>query len=66
LGAAIAGGVACLYALLYAVLLSEDNALLMGALLLFAALCAIMMATRRLDWYEAVDPENAAATEGVS
>lgn len=66
LGAAIAGGIACLYALLYAVLLSEDNALLMGALLLFAALCATMMATRRVDWYEAVDPEKAVAAESVS
>ena len=36
---------------LYGVLLSEDNALLMGSLLLFLALGTVMLATRRLDWY---------------
>jgi inner membrane protein len=40
-----------LYAALYTVLGSEDYALLMGALLLFAALSAFMLITRRLDWY---------------
>jgi inner membrane protein len=40
-----------LYASLYLVLGSEDYALLMGALLLFAVLAAFMLATRNLDWY---------------
>ena len=40
-----------LYAMLYAILQSEDNALLMGSLLLFAALTAIMLVTRRVDWF---------------
>jgi inner membrane protein len=40
-----------LYGALYTVLGSEDYALLMGALLLFAALAAFMLITRRLDWY---------------
>jgi inner membrane protein len=40
-----------LYALLYGVLQSEDYALLMGTLTLFAVLTLVMMATRRLDWY---------------
>jgi inner membrane protein len=31
--------------------MSEDNALLMGSLLLFAILAAIMWVTRRIDWY---------------
>lgn len=39
-----------LYATLYALLQSEDNALLLGSLLLFAALTAVMVLTRRLDW----------------
>jgi inner membrane protein len=30
---------------------SEDHALLMGALLVFACLAAAMIATRRVDWY---------------
>lgn len=41
-----------LFGVLYGLLMSEDNALLMGAVLLFAALAAVMMATRKLDWYD--------------
>jgi inner membrane protein len=40
-----------LYGMLYAILRSEDNALLMGSLLLFFALAAVMLVTRRIDWY---------------
>ena len=39
------------YALLYLLILSEENALLFGALLLFATLAAIMIATRKVNWY---------------
>lgn len=42
---------ASLYVLLYVILLSEDYALLLGSLLLFATLSAVMIATRRVDWY---------------
>ena len=42
-----------LYGLLYGILMSEDNALLMGSLLLFGALSATMLITRKLDWYKA-------------
>jgi inner membrane protein len=45
------GGLAGLYAMLYVILQLEDQALLMGSLLLFAALAAIMLGTRRFDWY---------------
>jgi inner membrane protein len=38
------------YAALYAILLSDDYALLFGALLLFLILASLMLATRRLDW----------------
>jgi inner membrane protein len=38
------------YGALYAILLSEDYALLFGSLLLFAILAGLMLATRRLDW----------------
>lgn len=48
---AFSGGIALLYAVLYGVLQSEDNALLMGTLVLFSALAAVMMLTRRMDWY---------------
>ncbi|HEX3674497.1 MAG TPA: cell envelope integrity protein CreD [Rhizomicrobium sp.] len=39
-----------LYGLLYVILIQEDYALLIGALVLFCALGATMFATRRLDW----------------
>ncbi len=40
-----------LYAALYGLLVSEDNALVLGAGLLFAILAAIMVVTRKVDWY---------------
>ena len=46
---------AALYAMLYAILRSEDNALLMGAILIFGALAAVMIITRKLDWYSVSD-----------
>jgi inner membrane protein len=49
---AFGAGFVSLYGILYGVLKSEDNALLMGSLLLFAALAAIMTSTRRLNWYK--------------
>jgi inner membrane protein len=42
---------ALLYAALYGLLVSEDNALVLGAGLLFVILAAIMGITRRVDWY---------------
>jgi len=52
-GAAFAAALASLYGLLYVLLRSEDHALLMGSILVFAALAATMVATRRVDWYAA-------------
>lgn len=45
-------GLAGLYALLYGLLRSEDYALLMGSLLVFSLLGAVMVLTRRVDWYQ--------------
>ena len=50
-GLAVASAMTVVYGLLYALILSEDYALLMGALTLFAALAAVMIATRKIDWY---------------
>ena len=51
-----AGGFAvmltALYGVLYSLLISESNALLMGSLLLFGILAAIMWITRKVDWYD--------------
>ncbi len=41
---------ATLYAALYVLLQSEDHALLLGSLLVFAILAAVMLLTRKLDW----------------
>ncbi len=49
-GAVFGAGLTALYGIVYGVLLSEDNALLMGSCLLFAALGVTMLTTRRLDW----------------
>jgi inner membrane protein len=51
LGLAFGAALGALYAMLYALLQSEDYALLGGTLLLFALLAAVMLATRRIDWY---------------
>ncbi|SEK71261.1 inner membrane protein [Pseudoxanthomonas sp. GM95] len=49
--AGFATGLTALYGALYGLLISEDNALLMGSLLLFGILAVIMWVTRRVDWY---------------
>ncbi len=50
-GLGFAGMLGLLYAALYGLLVSEDNALVLGAGLLFVILAAVMLATRRVDWY---------------
>ncbi len=44
-------GLSLLYSALYGLLVSEDNALVLGALMLFAILATLMLVTRRIDWY---------------
>ena len=50
-GAGFAAMLTALYAVLYGLLISEDNALVLGSLLLFGILAAIMTITRKIDWY---------------
>ena len=58
-GSAFGAALALLYGALYGLLQSENNALLMGSLLLFALLSAAMIATRKVDWYQIgkIEPE---------
>lgn len=53
----IAGGLlGGLFAALYGLLQSEDNALVLGSLLLFGLLALAMAVTRRMDWYRLAPP----------
>lgn len=47
----MAGALSMLYTALFGVLQSEQNALLFGSLLLFGVLAALMIGTRKIDWY---------------
>lgn len=57
----IGGLLVALYGVLYGILHSEDNALMMGSLLLFGVLAAVMVATRRIDWYNVMGHRDQAA-----
>ncbi len=50
-GLAFGAGLGLLYAALYALLQMEQAALVLGSVLLFVVLAAVMVATRRVDWY---------------
>ena len=50
-GLGFAAMLAMLYAALYGLLVSEDNALVLGAGLLFVILAVAMVVTRKIDWY---------------
>lgn len=56
-GLSFGGLFGLLYTVLYGLLLSEDNALVLGSLLLFVALAAVMILTRKVDWYHLGSPE---------
>lgn len=50
-GLGFAAMLGTLYAALYGLLISEDSAMVLGAGLLFLVLAAIMVVTRKVDWY---------------
>ncbi len=56
-GMAFGTGLTMLYGALYGLLISENNALVMGSILLFAVLAAVMVATRKVDWYQITKAE---------
>jgi inner membrane protein len=51
-GLGFGGILTALYAAVYGLLISEDNALILGSLMLFAVLAAVMVVTRKVDWYK--------------
>ncbi len=50
-GLGFGGMLAALYAAVYGLLISDDNALILGSLMLFAVLAVVMAVTRKVDWY---------------
>ena len=56
-------GIAALYGALYVLLQLEQTALLLGSIMLFAVLAALMVATRRIDWYGLFERMRAEAAE---
>lgn len=61
LGLLLGAGLSGLYATLYVILQAEESALLMGSILLFIVLAALMLATRHFDWYALTSQNNAVA-----
>jgi inner membrane protein len=59
-GAGFAAALALLYGFMYLLLQSEDFAFLLGSLLVFVALAAVMFATRKVDWYALPDRSRSA------
>jgi inner membrane protein len=57
---------AALFGALYVLLASEDMALLLGAGLLFAILAAVMLVTRRVDWYRLSSDGPGTVVQGAS
>lgn len=54
-GVAFGAGIGLLYGLLWVLLQREQTALVIGSVMLFALLAAVMVLTRRVDWYALVD-----------
>lgn len=50
-GLGFGAGMGMLYGLLYSLLQMEQTALVLGSLMLFVVLSAVMVLTRRMDWY---------------
>ena len=64
-GLGFSSALAILYAALFGILRSEQNALLLGSILLFIALAGLMLGTRSIDWYRLGKSSDDATTEGV-
>lgn len=64
-GISFSVALAILYAALYGILRSEQNALLLGSLLLFIALAGLMLGTRQIDWYR-LSKRSATVMEGAA
>jgi inner membrane protein len=66
LAAMVTAALGVTYGFLFVTLRAEDSALLMGTLGLFAALAALMYATRKIDWYRVSLGNGGPATDAAS
>ena len=57
-------GIAALYGMLFVLLQMEQTALVLGAITLFVVLAAVMLMTRRVDWYARFEQNGAAGGAG--
>jgi inner membrane protein len=67
-GLAFGALLGALYGALYVLLRSEDHSLMLGSVLLFALLTAVMVGTRKVDWYrvgEGLAPRNRNAVDST-
>lgn len=62
-GVSFAAGLSALYGLLFVIISSEDYALLMGSVLIFAILAVSMLMTRHVDWYRLTGQQDKPQTE---
>jgi inner membrane protein len=53
------------YTAIYGLLISEDNALALGSLMLFCLLAAVMIGTRKVDWYRGPSASQQAKSEVI-
>ena len=51
-GLIFSSGILMLYLILFGLLAAEDFALLMGSIFVFSVLAAVMIMTRKIDWYQ--------------
>jgi len=51
-GIIFSGGIVVLYSILFGLLVAEDFALLMGSIFVFFVLATVMVATRKVNWYQ--------------
>ena len=64
-GLAFGAAIAALYGALFVLLQMEQNALVLGALLLFLVIAGVMVVTRKLDWYALIDKLREPATPAL-
>lgn len=64
-GLSFGGILTAMYAAIYGLLISEDNALMMGSLMLFGLIAIAMIGTRHVDWYQRMSDMGSTKSTGT-